>query len=85
MERWSDYRDAILGDYWRHLVDDHQFDEEYDINLEYQIMRDYLLYGCEVPDNGIISIKCDHCQCNHTQSYRVLYYVKRINVEDEEE
>jgi hypothetical protein len=84
MERWSDYRHAILANYWRHLVDDHQFDEGYDIDIEYAIMQDYLLHGCEVPDDGIITIKCDHCQCNHTQKYRVLYHVTRINMEEEE-
>ena len=47
MERWSDYRHAILGDYWQHLVDDHQFQEGYDIDIEYAIMQDYLLHGCE--------------------------------------
>ena len=84
MERWSDYRHAILGDYWQHLVDDHQFEEGYDIDIEYAIMQDYLLHGCEVPDDGIIEVKCDHCRCNHTQKYQVLYYVKRINKEEEE-
>lgn len=84
MERWSDYRDAILTDYWKHLVEDHQFDEGYDIDIEYAVMKDYLLYGSEVPDNGIITVKCDHCQCNHTQFYQVSYFVERINQEEEE-
>ncbi len=78
MERWSDFKDAILTDFWNHLTHDHGLEEGYDIDLEYAIMQDYLLHGCEVPDNGIIEIKCDHCECDHTQTYRVTYYVERI-------
>ena len=75
----------MLGDYWRHLVDNHQFETNFDINLEYDLMKDYLLHGMQMPDNGIVELQCDHIRCKYKQSYQILYYVKRINEEDEEE
>jgi hypothetical protein len=82
MERWSDFKDAILSKYWEHLRDDHQFEPNFDINLEYKIMKDWLDYE-QMPDDGIIKIRCDHCKCNHTQSYRVTYFVERLESEEE--
>ena len=76
------WKQAILDEYWQHLWKEHRFDEKFDINLEIQIMTDYVKHGCEVEDGSIITIHCDKIGCNHKQMYHVMYQVTPMEEEE---
>ena len=76
------WKEAILDEYWQHLWKEHRFDENFDINLEIQIMTDYVKHGCEVEDGAIITIHCDKIGCNHKQMYHVMYQVTPMEEEE---
>jgi len=76
------WKDTILDKYWRHLWKEHRFDERFDINLEHQIMTDWVKHGWEVADRSVMTLQCDHINCNWKRSYHIMYHVTPMEEED---
>ena len=70
-----------MNQYALHLFEKHRFEENFDTDLEYNIMKDWLTYE-KFRDGATITVKCDHISCNLFRRFNVIYTV--IPMEEEE-
>tara|TARA_Y100000361_G_scaffold153075_1_gene173985 strand:- start:444 stop:677 length:234 start_codon:yes stop_codon:yes gene_type:complete len=75
------WKDTILDKYWNHLWTEHSGDKNFDIILEHKLMTDWVIHGWEVSDRSIMTVACDHIDCNWKRSYHVMYYVTPMEEE----
>lgn len=71
----------IMNQYALHLFEEHRFEDNFDTDLEYEIMKDWLTHE-KFRDGARITVKCDHINCNWARQFDVMYTVTPVEEEE---